>query len=123
MGREPPERLEAKVGAARLTSTGRKKIEGRWVLTAEGFKKPNSADPQAPKPPELRRVLFHFEAGKISKGKGGTGEGREGVGGGATKQGGVQDGDGWWGGGLDRGWVVGRGARLLSGYCRRPRDR
>ena len=66
MWHEPSERLEAKVDAAKLTITGRKKIEGRWVLTAEGFKKPNPADPSAPKPPELRRVLFHFDGGGIS---------------------------------------------------------
>jgi hypothetical protein len=77
MWHEPSERLEAKIDAAKLTIAERRKVEGRWVLTAVGFKKPNPADPKAPKPPELRRVLFHFERGSISKEKGVTGKVRE----------------------------------------------
>jgi hypothetical protein len=70
MWHEPSERLEAKIEAAKLTIAERRKIENHWVVSAVGFKKPNAADPKSPTPPELRRVLFHFEGGSISKEKG-----------------------------------------------------
>lgn len=77
MWHEPSEKLETKIEAAKLTITERRKLENQWILTAGGFKKPNAADPAAPKPPELRRVLFHFEGGALSKDKGATGKVRE----------------------------------------------
>ena len=38
-------------------------------MTVTGFKKPDSADKAAPKPPELRRVMFYFLGGQLSKDK------------------------------------------------------
>ena len=77
MWHEPSERLEVKIEAAKLTILERRRLDRQWVLTAGGFKKPNPADASAPKPPELRRVLFHFEGGSISKEKGANGQVRE----------------------------------------------
>ena len=77
MWHEPSERLESKIEAAKLVISERRKIDRRWVVTAGGFKKPDPNDPKAPKPPELRRVLFHFEGGSISKEKGANGKVRE----------------------------------------------
>lgn len=77
MWHEPSERLETKIEAAKLNIAERRKIEEHWVLTALGFKKPSASDPKAPKPPELRRVLFHFHGGSISKEKGANGKVRE----------------------------------------------
>ena len=77
MWHEPSERLEIKIEAAKLSITERRKLDRQWILTAGGFKKPSSADPAAPKPPELRRVLFHFEGGAVSKDKGANGKVRE----------------------------------------------
>jgi hypothetical protein len=74
MWHEPSERLEAKVEGAKLVISERRKIDKRWVVIANGFKKPDPADPKAPKPPELRRVLFHFEGGNITREKGPTGK-------------------------------------------------
>lgn len=74
MWHEPSERVEGKVEAAKLTISGRRKVENRWVITAEGFQKPNPANPKAPKPPELRRVLFYFQGGSTSKEKLATGK-------------------------------------------------
>ena len=69
MWHEPSERLEKKVEGAKLVIAERRKIDKRWVVIANGFKKPDAADPKAPKPPELRRVLFHFEGGNIAREK------------------------------------------------------
>ena len=77
MWHEPSERVEAKVEAAKLYISERRKFEGQWVLTALGFKKPSPSDPKAPKPPELRRVLFHFQGGSVSKDKRADGKVRE----------------------------------------------
>lgn len=77
MWHEPSERLEIKIEAAKLAITDRRKLDRQWIVTAGGFKKPNLSDPAAPKPPELRRVLFHFEGGAISKDKGANGKVRE----------------------------------------------
>jgi len=77
MWHEPSERLEAKIEAAKLVISERRKLDKRWVVTAGGFKKPDATDPKAPKPPELRRVLFHFEGGNVSKEKGANGKVRE----------------------------------------------
>ncbi len=77
MWHEPSERLEVKIEAAKLSITERRKLDRQWIVTAGGFKKPNASDPAAPKPPELRRVLFHFEGGTISKDKGANGKVRE----------------------------------------------
>ena len=77
MWHEPSERLEIKIEAAKLAISERRKLDRQWIVTAGGFKKPDSADPAAPKPPELRRVLFHFEGGGISKDKGSNGKVRE----------------------------------------------
>ena len=77
MWHEPSERLEIKIESAKLAITERRKLDRQWIVTAGGFKKPNAADPAAPKPPELRRVLFHFEGGAISKDKGVNGKVRE----------------------------------------------
>ena len=77
MWHEPSERLEVKIEAAKLSITDRRKLERQWIVTAGGFKKPNSTDASAPKPPELRRVLFHFDGGAVSKEKGATGKVRE----------------------------------------------
>jgi hypothetical protein len=71
---EPSERVEAKVEAAKLTVEERRKVNSRWVLVAGGFRKPDAADPKAPKPPELRRVLFHFQGGNISTNKAANGK-------------------------------------------------
>jgi hypothetical protein len=77
MWHEPSERLEAKVEGAKLVISERRKIDRRWVVVAHGFRKPDANDPKAPKPPELRRVLFHFEGGNISKEKLADGKVRE----------------------------------------------
>ncbi len=77
MWHEPSERLEVKIEAAKLAINGRRKLNRQWIVTAGGFKKPNPADTTAPKPPELRRVLFHFEGGELSKDKGSNGKVRE----------------------------------------------
>ena len=69
MWHEPSERVEGKIEAAKLSISERRKVERQWVLTAVGFKKPSPADPNGPKPPELRRVLFHFVAGTVEKEK------------------------------------------------------
>ena len=74
---EPSERLEAKIEMAKLAITERRKLDRQWIVTAGGFKKPSGTDAAAPKPPELRRVLFHFEGGAISKDKGANGKVRE----------------------------------------------
>lgn len=77
MWHEPSERVEAKIDAAKLSISERRKIESRWVLVTVGFKKPNAADAKAPKPPELRRVLFHFQGGSVTKEKGANGKLRD----------------------------------------------
>jgi len=77
MWHEPSERLEVKIEAAKLSITDRRKLERQWIVTAGGFKKPDSTDASAPKPPELRRVLFHFDGGAVSKEKGANGKVRE----------------------------------------------
>ena len=77
MWHEPSERLEIKIEAAKLAVNERRRLDRQWIVTAGGFKKPNVSDPAAPKPPELRRVLFHFEGGAISKDKGANGKVRE----------------------------------------------
>lgn len=74
---ERSEELEIKIEAAKLAISERRKMDRQWIVTAGGFKKPNPADASAPKPPELRRVLFHFEGGGISKNKGANGKVRE----------------------------------------------
>jgi hypothetical protein len=71
---EPSERLEGKVEAAKLIVDERRKVGGRWAITVSGFKKPNPSDPKAPKPPELRRVVFYFAGGNIDSAKGRTGK-------------------------------------------------
>jgi len=81
MWHEPSERVEGKIEAAKLLISERRKIENQWVLTAEGFKKPSAA-PGAPQPPELRRVLFHFIAGGLTKERHADGKVRETLGGG-----------------------------------------
>lgn len=70
MWHEPSERLEGKVEAAKLNIVERRKVGNRWALTVTGFKKPNPNDANAPKPPELRRVMFYFVAGDLTKDKG-----------------------------------------------------
>jgi hypothetical protein len=77
MWHEPSERVEAKVEAAKLVIDERRKVNNRWVVVATGFKKPDAADPKAPKPPELRRVLFHFHGGNVSTNKSPNGKVRE----------------------------------------------
>ena len=67
---EPSERLEGKVEAAKLVVEERRKVGNRWAITVSGFKKPNPSDPNAPKPPELRRVMFYFVGGDITREKG-----------------------------------------------------
>ena len=67
---EPSERLEGKVIAAKLNVVERKKVENRWAVIVTGFKKPDPNDANAPKPPELRRVVFYFAGGELSKDKG-----------------------------------------------------
>jgi hypothetical protein len=74
---EPSERLEAKVEAAKLNVVERRKINNRWAVTVTGFKKPNPNDPKAPKPPELRRVMFYFVAGELSRDKTSVGGAKE----------------------------------------------
>lgn len=66
---EPSERVEGKVEAAKLDVQERRKVGDRWAITVAGFKKPNAKDKSAPKPPELRRVLFYFLDGQISRDK------------------------------------------------------
>ena len=66
---ELSERLEGKIEAAKLNILERRKIGSRWAITVSGFKKPNPEDPNAPKPPELRRVIFYFLAGDLGKEK------------------------------------------------------
>lgn len=70
MWHEPSERLESKVEAAKLTVVDRRKVGSRWSITVTGFKKPNAADANAPKPPELKRVMFYFAGGTLGKEKG-----------------------------------------------------
>ncbi len=70
MWHEPSERLEGKVLAARLNIVERRKVGGRWSVTVTGFKKPDPNDKTAPKPPELKRVVFYFVGGQLGKDKG-----------------------------------------------------
>jgi hypothetical protein len=96
MWHEPSERLELKIEAAKLTITERRRLDRQWIVTAGGFKKPNPADAAAPKPPELRRVLFHFEGGAISKERGVGGKVRESLAGGQLVEVELQyEQDGW----------------------------
>jgi hypothetical protein len=74
---EPSERLEGKVEAAKLIVEERRKVGPRWAITVSGFKKPNPSDPNAPKPPELRRVMFYFVGGQVDGEKGRDGKMRE----------------------------------------------
>jgi hypothetical protein len=66
---EPSERVEGKVAAAKLNVVERRKIGDRLAVTVNGFKKPNASDPAAPKPPELRRVVFYFVGGQVGRDK------------------------------------------------------
>jgi hypothetical protein len=96
MWHEPSERLELKIEAAKLAITDRRKLDRQWIVTAGGFKKPNATDASAPKPPELRRVLFHFEGGTVSKEKGANGKMREALTGGQLVEVELQyEQDGW----------------------------
>lgn len=70
MWHEPSERLEGKVEAAKLSVVERRKVGNRWAVVVTGFKKPNASDSSAPKPPELRRVMFYFAGGELAKEKG-----------------------------------------------------
>lgn len=74
---EPSERLEGKVEAAKLVAEERRKVGNRWAIIVSGFKKPNPSDPNAPKPPELRRVMFYFVGGEIVRDKGKDGKLKE----------------------------------------------
>jgi hypothetical protein len=67
---EDSKRVEGKIAAAKLTIKERRKIDGRWALIVTGFKKPDPADPKAPKPPALQQVLFFFGGGKLAKDRG-----------------------------------------------------
>lgn len=69
MWHEPSERLEAKVLAAKLNILERRKVGGRWAVTVTGFKKPDPSDKNAPKPPELKRVVFYFLGGQVARDK------------------------------------------------------
>jgi len=69
MWHEPSERLEAKVLAAKLNILERRKVGGRWAVTVTGFKKPDPNDKNAPKPPELKRVVFYFLGGQVMRDK------------------------------------------------------
>ncbi len=69
MWHEPSERMEGKVEAAKLDVRERRKVGERWAVTVAGFKKPDAKDPRAPKPPELRRVVFYFVGGQVSRDK------------------------------------------------------
>ena len=66
---EPSDRMESKIGSAKLNIIERRKVGPRWAVTVTGFKKPDPADKTAPKPPELRRVMFYFLGGQLSKDK------------------------------------------------------
>jgi hypothetical protein len=74
---EPSERLEGKVEAAKLVVEDRRKVGNRWAIIVSGFKKPNPSDPNAPKPPELRRVMFYFVDGDLTNDKGRDGRFRD----------------------------------------------
>lgn len=67
---EPSDRLENKINTAKLNIIERRKIGARWAVTVTGFKKPDASDQSAPKAPELRRVMFYFLGGQLSKDKG-----------------------------------------------------
>jgi hypothetical protein len=66
---EPSERLEGKVTAAKLNIVERRRVGARWAVAVNGFKKPNPDDPKAPKPPELRKVVFYFLGGQVTRDK------------------------------------------------------
>jgi hypothetical protein len=57
---ESADRLERLIVNAKLTVVEKTRTakEANWTVT--GFKKPNPKNPAAPKPPELRRVVFSF---------------------------------------------------------------
>ena len=74
---EPSERLEGKIEAAKLNIVERRKVGNRWAVAVTGFKKPDPSDPKAPKPPELRRVMFYFLAGDLTNNKGRDGKFRD----------------------------------------------
>jgi hypothetical protein len=74
---EPSERLEGKIEAAKLIVEDRRKVGNRWAMVVTGFKKPNPGDPNAPKPPELRRVMFYFQGGDLTNDKGKDGRFRD----------------------------------------------
>jgi hypothetical protein len=80
---EPSERVEGKIDAAKLNVVERRKIGGRWAMTVTGFKKPNGKDVA---PPELRRVVFVFSQGQLSKDKDGSGKVRERISGGQLSE-------------------------------------
>ena len=48
---EPSDRMESKIGSAKLNIIERRKVGPRWAVTVTGFKKPDPADKTAPKPP------------------------------------------------------------------------
>ncbi len=64
---EDSKRVESKIAAAKLNIKERRKIETRWALIVNGFKKPDANDPKAPKPPALEQVIFYFSGGRLSK--------------------------------------------------------
>lgn len=66
---EPSERLEGKVEAANLEIEDRRRVGERWAVTVVGFKKPEPNNPKAPRPPELRRTVFYFIGGQVSREK------------------------------------------------------
>jgi hypothetical protein len=58
---ESADRLDRLIRNANLTVVERTRSAALSSLTVTGFKKPNPKDPAAPKPPELKRVVFSFK--------------------------------------------------------------
>ncbi len=66
---EPSERIEGRLVVSKLAVAERRKIGQQWTIAVTGFQKPDAKNPNAPKPPELKRLTFFFAGGQLEKKK------------------------------------------------------
>ncbi len=66
---EPSEGIEGRLKVSKLVVSERRKIGQQWTIAVTGFQKPDPTNPNAPKPPELKRLTFFFAGGQIAKEK------------------------------------------------------
>ncbi len=71
---EPSEGIEGRLRVSKLVVVERRKIGQQWTIAVTGFQKPDPNNPNAPKPPELKRLTFFFAGGQIAKEKGKNGK-------------------------------------------------